>query len=174
MTFKTIYFSNLVPSTMPIDPFQALPPSTCTFFIRALASKFSFQPCFWSRMRKMERIAQLDQEVAELKSQNTMLGQVSWLPNSTVLYLDNNLYKYTHLRNTATRCWVRWVPARSISFPNSSLCLANLMFYSLHLVNTFLSISRTSSIFSASHKRSSISIWTPPMSSFSFWITLLK
>jgi len=29
------------------------------------------------RMRKMERIAQLDQEVAELKSQNTMLGQVS-------------------------------------------------------------------------------------------------
>jgi len=28
------------------------------------------------RMRKMERIAQLDQEVAELKSQNTMLGQV--------------------------------------------------------------------------------------------------
>ena len=30
--------------------------------------------CF--RMRKMERIAQLDQEVAELKSQNTMLGQV--------------------------------------------------------------------------------------------------
>ena len=29
-------------------------------------------------MRKMERIAQLDQEVAELKSQNTMLGQVDW------------------------------------------------------------------------------------------------
>ena len=54
-------------------------------------------------MRKMERIAQLDQEVAELKSQNTMLGQVSWLPSSTVLYLYNNLCKYTTLKNTATR-----------------------------------------------------------------------
>ena len=28
------------------------------------------------RMRKMERIAQLDREVSELKSQNTTLGQV--------------------------------------------------------------------------------------------------
>ena len=37
----------------------------------------------YCRMRKMERIAQLDQEVAELKSQNTMLGQVDQAEQKT-------------------------------------------------------------------------------------------
>ena len=44
-------------------------------------SSSSWLKCF--RMRKMERIAQLDQEVAELKSQNTMLGQVDQAEQKT-------------------------------------------------------------------------------------------
>merc|ERR1712061_850785 len=46
------------------------------------------------RMRKMERIAQLDQEVAELKSQNTMLGQVGERLRAEVQTLKTRLKEH--------------------------------------------------------------------------------